>query len=453
MKRVKHALACLAVVMGLTACGSDSDTVEYSNVQAIHAVSDAPLANVWLNDKATLTDVDYGVGSGFKKVRAGMNSVQVDVQLPGDEVATVVPRTELELESDLNYSVFVVGDADGSPNAVEPLVVTRDAESMADANSLDVQVVHAASGVPAVDVYVTEPGLDLASASPTATNLAYKGSTDVLNIPADDYQIRLAVGDTVVFDSGTVSLAGDANLTIAAIKTGDSNSTSPVKLLVLDGSGSSMIEDMGSQAEVRVGHLVDGAPAVDVNVNGSPFAPLADLAFKEIRGYLDLAPDAYDIDVFVDGTTTDPIIDVNGLSVEGGKDYSVYAVGVVSPSIDIEPLVVEDMRRAVATSATLNITHAAANPVAEKVDIYLTTSAGIDGSDPAVTDFTYKDSIQGLYVEAGTYYVTVTVAGDPSVVAVDSAPVDLMDGVVYQVVAIDDGNNGGFNLLVDDITD
>ncbi|NMT56207.1 DUF4397 domain-containing protein, partial [Vibrio parahaemolyticus] len=102
-----------------------------------------------------------------------------------------------------------------------------------------------------------------------------------------------------------------------------------------------------------------------VNVNGAAFAPLVDLACKEIRGYLDLAAGAYDIDVYVDGTTTNPIIDVDGLMVAGGMDYSVYAVGVVSPAIDIEALVVEDMRRAVATSATLNVTHAAANPIAE----------------------------------------------------------------------------------------
>ncbi len=105
------------------------------------------------------------------------------------------------------------------------------------------------------------------------------------------------------------------------------------------------------------------------------------------------------------------------------------------------------MRRAVATSATLNVTHAAANPVAEVVDIYLTTSVGIEGSDPTITNFAYKESAKGLYVAAGTYYVTVTVAGNPDAV------VDLMNSVVYQVVAIDDGNNGGFNLLVDDITD
>ncbi|HHF3028707.1 TPA: DUF4397 domain-containing protein [Vibrio diabolicus] len=452
MKGFSRAALTMVAALGLVACGSDSDTIEYSNLQAVHASSDAPLANVWINDKSSLTGVDYGMGSGYMKLREGMNSIQVDVQLPGDETATVIPKTELDLDSDLNYNVFVVGDADGSPNPVEPLVVTRSADSMADANSLDVQVVHAASGVPAVDLYVTEPGADLASATPLI-NLAYKASTDVLNIPAGEYQVRLAVGDSVAFDSGTISLAANSNLTIAAIGTGDSNSTSPVKLLVLDGSGSSIIEDMGSQAEVRVGHLVDGAPIVDVNVNGAAFGPLADLAFKEIRGYLDLDAGAYDIDVYVDGTTTNPIIDVDGLMVAGGMDYSVYAVGVVSPTIDIEPLVVEDMRRAVATSATLNVTHAAANPVAEMVDIYLTTSAGIDGSDPTIANFAYKDSVQGLYVVEGTYYVTVTVAGDPSTVAVDSAPVNVMNGVVYQVVAIDDGNNGGFNLLVDDVTD
>lgn len=452
MKVKSEAVMVILATLGLAACGSDTDTIEYSNIQAVHASSDAPLANVWINDKAAFNDVDYGVGSGFVMVREGENAVQVDVQLPNDDVATVVPRTVLDLDSDLKYTVFVVGDADGTPNPVEPLIVTRSANSMADANSLDVQIVHAASGVPAVDLYVTEPGADLSAATPI-TNLAYKGSTDVLNIPASDYQVRLAVGDTVVFDSGVLTLSGSSNLTIAAIKTGDSTSSSPVKLLVLDGTGSSIIQDMGSQAEVRVGHLVDGAPLVDVYVNNEPVNPLADLAFKQIRGYLDLDPGAYDIDVFVDGTTTDPIIDANGLALFGGMDYSVYAVGVVSPSVAIEPLVVEDMRRAVATSATLNITHAAANPIAGKVDIYLTATAGIEGSDPAVTDFTYKESLKGIYVEEGTYYVTVTVAGDPSTVAIDSVPVNLMNGIVYQVVAIDDGNNGGFNLLVDDITD
>jgi hypothetical protein len=449
MNKLQVAAVTVITALGITACGSDSDPVEYTYLQAVHASADAPRANVWVNDRQTLTDVDYAVGSGYLKLREGQNSVQVEVQLPGDDTLTVIERTMLDLDSELQYTVLVVGDADGSNNPVEPLIVTRSVDSMADDNSLDVQVVHAASGVPAVDLYVTAPGAELASAIP----LAYKASTDVINIPAGDYQIRLVAGETVAFDSGPLPLAANANLTIAAIKTADSNSSSPVQLLVLDGSGSTTLQDIGSAAEVRVGHLVDSAPVVDVHVNGEAFGPLADLAFKQIRGYLDLVPGSYDVDVFVNDTTSDPIISAAGLSVEAGGDYSVYAVGSLIENVELEPLVVADERRAVATSAVLNVTHAAANPDASMVDIYLTTSSGIEGSDPVITDFAYKNSVQGVYVAEGAYFVTVTAAGDPSTVAIDSAPVAVTDGVVYQVVAIDDGNNGGFNLLVNDITD
>jgi hypothetical protein len=169
-----------------------------------------------------------------------------------------------------------------------------------------------------------------------------------------------------------------------------------------------------------------------------------------VGSYLGLDSGNYDIDV-IDQASGTTIIDADGVPLMGGMDYSIYAVGMASTMV--EPLVVEDMRRSVVTSATLNVTHAAANPVAEMVDIYLTASTGIEGSDPAIANFAYKDSVQGVYVAEGSYFVTVTVAGDPSTVAIDSAPVTLMNGVVYQVIAIDDGNNGGFNLIVDDITD
>ncbi|MDN4714746.1 hypothetical protein QYZ46_03600 [Vibrio parahaemolyticus] len=75
------------------------------------------------------------------------------------------------------------------------------------------------------------------------------------NIPAGDYQVRLIVGDSVVFDSGAVTLSANSNLTIAAINTGDSNSSLLVKQLVLDGSSSSIIEISGNQAKFESGIL------------------------------------------------------------------------------------------------------------------------------------------------------------------------------------------------------
>ncbi|AXY00485.1 DUF4397 domain-containing protein [Vibrio alfacsensis] len=447
----------LLAALGLTACNSDSDTdtIDFTSLQAVHASSDAPLANVWINDEAALEGVDYGVGSGYVSLREGMNSVQVDVQLPGGETTTVIPKTTLELDSDLKYTAFVVGSAvAGSATPVEPLIVTRSDDAMADPNSLDVQVVHAAAGVPEVNVFVTEPGADLMTASPVAT-LDYKGFTDVINIPNGDYQIRLALStdttNTPVFDSGPVSLTANSELTVAAINKGGSVSESPVKLLVLDGTGSSTILSVGDSfgardgvglSELRVGHLVDGAPNVDVLLDGNTV--LSDVMFKDISDYLPVAAMSYNASVIADGVA-DPIINAD-ISLESGKTYSVYAVGMVSPSIAIEPLVVTDVRRAVATSAILNVTHAASNPAAASVDVYLTTTQDISESDPAIADFAYKQSVQNIYVAAGDYYVTVTAPGDKTPVIGPAMLLPLEDGIIYQAIAIDE--NGGFGLLV-----
>ena len=448
---MKYSPILAVAISALFIVGCNDDDEPTTQIQAVHASPDAPLANVLINSQARWTGVDYANASGYTSVTAGQTSVQVDVQLPGDAVLTVLPQNQFELSSDTDYTVMVVGDADGSNNPVEALVVTRPASGTATSSSLDVQVVHAASGVGDVNLYVTGPSDPLGT--PLGT-LGYKDFTDVLNIPAGQYRVRLETvsGSAIAFDSGEITLSGGSELTIAAVPRADSNSASPVKLMVMDGKGSSLIYDMAETAEVRVGHLVDGAPNVDVYVNSTQFAPLDDLMFKEVRGFLDLAAGSYDIDIYETATTSPTLIDVDGLAVFTGMDYSVYAVGTVS-NLNLEALVVPENRRPVATSAVLNITHAAANPIAALVDIYLTENVGISGSTPALSNVKFKDYANGIYVAAGSYYVTITVAGDPTTVAIDSAPATLADGVVYQVVAIDDVAGMGFNLLVSDTTD
>ncbi|MEZ9293132.1 DUF4397 domain-containing protein [Vibrio cyclitrophicus] len=448
---MKYSPILAVAISALFIVGCNDDDEPTTQIQAVHASPDAPLANVLINSQARWTGVDYANASGYTSVTAGQTSVQVDVQLPGDAVLTVLPQNQFELSSDTDYTVMVVGDADGSNNPVEALVVTRPASGTATSSSLDVQVVHAASGVGDVNLYVTGPSDPLGT--PLGT-LGYKDFTDVLNIPAGQYRVRLETvsGSAIAFDSGEITLSGGSELTIAAVPRADSNSASPVKLIVMDGKGSSLIYDMAETTEVRVGHLVDGAPNVDVYVNSTQFAPLDDLMFKEVRGFLDLAAGSYDIDIYETATTSPTFIDVDGLAVFTGMDYSVYAVGTVS-NLNLEALVVPENRRPVATSAVLNITHAAANPIAALVDIYLTENVGISGSTPALSNVKFKDYANGIYVAAGSYYVTITVAGDPTTVAIDSAPATLADGVVYQVVAIDDVAGMGFNLLVSDTTD
>ncbi|GAD90831.1 hypothetical protein VHA01S_057_00170 [Vibrio halioticoli NBRC 102217] len=445
----------------IVGCNDDDEPSAQARVQAVHASADAPLANVTINgddasstnstfNSQTLSGVDYATASGYIALDEGENSIQVDVQLPGGEVATVIPNTVLNLDSSLLYTVMVVGQADASSEfAVEPLIIARSATGDNDATNVDVQVVHASPGVPEVDVHVTGPNDDINPGAPLAT-LSYKASTGVVSVPAAEYRVRLALAgtSTVAFDSGAVALPAGAELTIAAIPNvnaaKDENTVlSPVKLLVMDGTGSSIIHDTNEITQVRVGHLSADTPTVDVSVDGTVPVDLTNVDFKVVSGYLDLAAKAYDLGIFAFDDPTNLQIDAQGVEFEKGKDYSVYAINELA---NIDALVIEDKRRPVATSATLSVLHAASLPAAATVDIYLTTSTDISNSDPALASFAYTDIVQNVYVAAGSYVVTVTGVGSKDAL-LQLEGVMLENGKVYKAIATNEG------ILAADITE
>ena len=151
----------------------------------------------------------------------------------------------------MNYDIFAVGNV--SDDTLSLLTVTS-METAVDAGNAQVQIVHAASMAPTVDIYVTAPDTDITTEQPLVT-AEFTDATDLIQVPAGDYQIRItpAGETTVVYDSGTVNLADGADLLIAAtnnVGTGDS----PVTLLAADGDGSFKIWDAEAGAAIRVVH-------------------------------------------------------------------------------------------------------------------------------------------------------------------------------------------------------
>nr|WP_245688413.1 DUF4397 domain-containing protein [Vibrio sonorensis] len=231
----------------------------------------------------------------------------------------------------------------------------------------------------------------------------------------------------------------------------DSNADSPVKLVVLDGSSSSIIFNMSEKAEIEVGHLVSDVNIVDVGLDGSE--AISNVDYKGLTGYTTsttLTPKAYAVTVYPDNTPASPVINETVTFAKGG-DYGVFAVGKASTTI--EALVVETYRRPVATSATLNVIHGA--PDASTVDVYLTSSTDISSATPAISSFNFKDATQGVYVAAGTYFVTVTPTGTKTA-AIGPASITVENDKVYQAIAIEedeDVNPSTFDLLVSEIQD
>jgi len=345
----------------------------------------------------------------------------------------VIGPATLTTAGDERISVIAVG----ATADIEPLVLTAPEAGPAAGNAR-LRVVHAAPTAPQVDVYATAPDADLAAESPLGT-FAFKEDLGPVEVPADTYRIRVTpAGDAgaVVFDSGSVDLPAGADLVVAAVQnTGPG--TAPISLVVLDGAGASEILDVDTPAAARVVHASPDAPAVDVVANDDFDArPVTDLAFAEFTDYLALPPGDLNVKVVPTGAATPVVIDAD-VPLVAGFEYSVYAVG---PLAEIEPLVLVDDNRRVATEAKVRIVHA--SPSAGAVDIYVTApGAELDDATPAFAAVPFTADTGYVGLAEGEYDVTVTVAGS-KVPALGPATIQVAAGGVYTAVARDQSGGG-----------
>ncbi|KKO45646.1 hypothetical protein WG68_09710 [Arsukibacterium ikkense] len=416
-----------------------------ATLRVVHASFDAPAVNISVNGDVVIENLAYGSSSVNFSLPPADYAVAVDAILPGEgNTVTVIDVPALALDEATNYKVFAVGLV--ADDTLAPLVVTSDVADLA-AGNVRVQVVHAASAAPTVDVHVTAPDADLGA--PLAT-LAFTEFTGALDVPAGEYRVRITLPgtDTVVFDSNTLELAGGMDLVVAAINS-EYSGASPVSLIAVTPEGDVLpILDDGTTSSLRVVHNVSDAPAVDIVVNDNFAQPLVSaLAFPDFTGYVTPAPGDYNVKVAVAGTET-AVIDAD-VTLEDGKFYTVLAVGSLSDADDfaIEPLILVDNPRTVATEARVRLVHG--STLAGNVDIYVTADGDISEAMPAFSDVPYKAETGYVPLAAGEYFVTVTPTGTKTA-AIETGALMLDANKIYTAIARDGAGLMGVGLTVMD---
>lgn len=438
MLKIKHFALPAVLALSLTGCWLDDDddpaptpeppAVEDAIVKVVHAVIDAPDVNILANGDAVITDLAFAQASDVLELPPATYSIAAEALLPGDDTATVIGPIDLSLEEAKRYTVFAVGKV--MDDSLEALVVpgtTADVSS----GKIRLQVVHAAAGAPEVDVHVTAPDAELGS--PLAT-LMFKDFTDYVEVDPAQYQVRITLPgtNTVVFDSGTLDLStAGTDLVVAAIDSQYSGE-SPVSLLAVAQDGTEMaILDGNATSSVRVVHNVSDAPAVDVIVNDA--ITLVDaLAFPDFTPYVAVAPDTYNVKVAADADNSVVVIDED-LMLDAGAYYSVLAVGALGEN-SIEPLVLSDMPRRIATEAQVRIVHG--STLAGNVDIYVTATEDISTATPAFADVPFKAETGYVSLAAGDYVVTVTPTGSKTA-AIGPVALTLEANSIYTAIARD----------------
>ena len=443
MKGIKIFALPAVLTASLTGCWLDDDekpapppppppVVVNASIQVVHTSIDAPAVNVLANGDAVIESLPFGEASEVLSLPPATYSIAVDAILPGDETATVIGPLDLVLAEAVRYTVFAVGKV--AEETLEPIVVEG---TVADVTSgkIRLQVVHAASTAPEVDIHVTAPGAELGAPLDT---LMYKDSTSYVEVDPGQYQVRVALPgtDTVVFDSGAVDLsAAGTDLIVAAVDSRYSGD-SPISLLAVGQDGSEInILDADATASLRVVHNVSDAPAVDVVVNDNFTERLVTaLEFPDFTGYVTPAPDDYNVKVVVSGTET-AVIDED-VTLEAGAYYTVLAVGSLdaADNFAIEPLILADMPRRIATEAQVRIVHG--STLAGNVDIYVTPTEDIAAATPAFANVPFKAETGYVSLAAGDYVVTVTPTGS-KMSAIGPVTLTLEANKIYTAIARD----------------
>lgn len=203
----------LAATAFTAACDDDDDNTGpegESRVRVVHASPDAPEVDVLLDDAVVLSDVAYLAASDYLETSDGDHNLKVNVA----GTTTTAIDADVTLTDGTDYTVI----ASGLVAQIEPIVLEDDNTAPA-AGSVRVRAIHGAPSAPAVDVYVTAPGADLATATPTLAGVEFGDVSDYLDVPAGDYQVRVtpAGTKTVAIDSDALTLAGGQVRTVIAV--------------------------------------------------------------------------------------------------------------------------------------------------------------------------------------------------------------------------------------------
>jgi len=250
------ALGSALLAMNAAAVSADGN----ARVRVLHASPDAPAVDVLLDGTIvpSLTNVPFGVISGYLTVPAGEHNVKVVAT--GTDTAVI--DATVTLAAGTSYTIAAIGPV----ASIQPKIFVDDPNPQA--GSAKVRVVHLSPDAPAVDV--APDGADPADA--VVKNLAYPDATDYLALPPGSYdlEVRVAGTTTVALQLDPLSLAAGRAYSVFAI-------------------GSAAAEPLGGNA-LRVLVAVDGvaAPATDtVGATGpgdAPATPLWILALLGLAG-------------------------------------------------------------------------------------------------------------------------------------------------------------------------
>ena len=421
-------------------CGSGAKNPPDGAIWVFHAAPSQGGVRFLRVERAE-ANLNYKESSAVLRVDTDSYRFSVDVLTPtgSDRVLSFTRTIEIDTEYD-----FIVYDSAGGLAVRE---FEQPFSEVPASGESEVQLVHVAAGVGAVDVYLEAPGIDPIAVMPWGS-VPYAERIDPEIRPAGEYQLTFTEPNqpgNVLFRSTAFTVDGGASVRFLVVA-GAGSGTAPLSVVVATSNGvAGELFDEAQQPALRTLHAARTAGPLNVVVDGQFGTPLfSDVTFRDVTDYATIP--AGEFNLTVTPSDNPGVLEVDRpFQVGAGSAATLYLLG--EPGALSAVSIVDD-NRSLADAARLRlISQAIALGI---IDLYL-VAPGTDVSTVAATIRALSPGASTGYqlFAEGEYDLVITAFGGSTPVY-GPLRIQLNNGGVYGALVIDGVDSGTADVLFTD---
>ncbi len=435
MKRIFLILACAGVAL-LGACTSDSELPNPSGkgtIRAVNAIPGSPDIQ-FLIEERILGIIGYQEATTPVRFDDFEYNFNFDIRLPGETGSTRVATVLQKVDANRDHVFLLTGD----PLNPDVSVVSADERQFADGSTVfAMRFAHAVQSLAAqdVDIYLDEL-VDPPVVVNRVATLTYGEISPAQDFEQGEYVFTItAAGDpgTVLYSSIS-SLFAPGSSHIAWAFDGDANNTGPVVLNVNSNSGiQRRLPDAAYPPTVRFVHASLPLTTVDIYDDDMLTSRIVSgLSHGEATGDIAVSGDTENY-FWTPANSTATVLLQGGYVAQPGTHSNISVVGATDEWVYFSYL---PDRASVSVFAKLSILQTSLDN--ELLDVYLLAADETIGEDdlPSVRSLFTPDLSAPLALQAGSYDLFVTVAGEQTAIA-GPLRIDAANGDVVDVMILD----------------
>jgi hypothetical protein len=416
MKTLISAAAACAAVFLFAGCTAEGQKSNIGKVRTFNAVFESSALRVDADDDAIVSQLPYASLANYKELNSGSRVFKAYSSGGTKLFETTFTLSEGAKQLFVvagtlgNYSGFFVDDSSSEPGD----------------NKIKVRMIHAAAGVPALDVYLTSTSEDISGINPTLSATAYKANSSFLELASGTYKLRLTTNGTkdVVYESDALTLNSKDIVSFAAYPTGSGKLVNVHQLKHSDTGDGVLLA-----SKVARFKAANGVPGTTLNVLVDGVQRLSAIPFQGLSSYQSFASGTRQLRMEPTNTPGTALA-ATSLNVEPAREYTLLAIGSAGSA---NLIAIPDYTQTLNTAKIrVRVINAVNNGAPVNLLINFTASAS---NVAAASASRYAE------LDQGTYNISVSsVSSGATLFSVSAQQFDSDDvGKLYAVVLTGDG--------------